>query len=158
MEIFLYGNISGQQYRVMLRLFSDSGLIDDSFQYTGGLWTSASLITFLIPLTSDLTLPKGDRIHISITNTTRRNNRPIYIVPVSGTEYSRTVIPALTVINVDQVVFYDAPYSGGSVITSAAPGQTVSIRAQISDPFGSFDIFSATLDFARPDGTFISKR
>jgi len=53
---------------------------------------------------------------------------------------SRVELPASTVINVDSITYYDAPYPAGNVISSAAPGQTVYIRATVSDPFGSYDI------------------
>jgi len=55
-------------------------------------------------------------------------------------------LPSKTVINVDTVLFYDAAYPGGVAITQINGGSTIYVRAVVSDPFGSFDITSATVD------------
>jgi uncharacterized repeat protein (TIGR01451 family) len=78
------------------------------------------------------------------------------VYPQSGGNSSRINLPATTVINVNPIVFYSAPYPGGSVLSSAATGSTVYIRAVVSDPFGSYDIVNApTIIIKNPSGTTI---
>jgi len=55
------------------------------------------------------------------------------------------VLPTTTVINVNSVAVYDAAYPGGSAIVTTLTGTTVYVRSVISDPFGSFDITSASI-------------
>jgi len=56
---------------------------------------------------------------------------------------SQISLPATSVINVDSLAVYDAAYSGGSQIVGAPNGQTVYVRAVVSDPFGAADIAPA---------------
>ncbi len=60
----------------------------------------------------------------------------------SNTAPSKLNLPTQTIINVDGVEFFDAPYPGGTSISSAGVGQTVYIRITVSDPFGAYDITS----------------
>jgi hypothetical protein len=62
---------------------------------------------------------------------------------------SRIEFPATTVINVDSIGTYSAAFNGGGVQTTFYPGANVFVRAQISDPFGSFDIGSARITHHR---------
>ena len=55
------------------------------------------------------------------------------------------MLNSATVVNVDSVQTFNAPYSGGAAQASFAIGSTVYVRAVISDPFGSFDIASARI-------------
>lgn len=90
----------------------------------------------------DKILPAGSTITLTIVNnTTGSSNRRIIVNP-NG---SFVNLPSNTVINVDSVQYYDAPYPGGSPITSTAPGPTVYVRAVVSDPFGSFDITTSNI-------------
>lgn len=103
----------------------------------------------LIPTSpGDQVLPAGSTITLSIVNNTAGNRR-IRVSP-SG---SFVNLPSNTVVNVDSVQFYDAAYPGGSPVTGAAPGSTVYVRSVVSDPFGSFDITSATIDILDPTAT-----
>jgi uncharacterized repeat protein (TIGR01451 family) len=63
---------------------------------------------------------------------------------------SRIEFPATTVINVDSIATYSAAFNGGAVQTTFYPGTNVFVRAQISDPFGSFDIGSARITIIDP--------
>jgi uncharacterized repeat protein (TIGR01451 family) len=92
---------------------------------------------------------------LTIENVTGQGNRRVFVHPEFNGAYSRVVLAADTVINVDQVAFYDAAFPSGNPITSAAPGQTVYIRATVGDPFGSFDITSAALLLEDPDGNIV---
>lgn len=87
----------------------------------------------------------------------RNNENPFFVTadirvypsPSSG-NYSNVNLPSQSIINVDSVSFYDAAYPGGSAVTTVAPGQTVYVRAAVSDPFGSYDIHGATLTMIDP--------
>lgn len=107
---------------------------------------------FAVPVTGDVTVPSGESILLSVYNW---GNGNLYVHPLHGGEHSRAALEARTVINVDQVAFYDAPYPGGAVITTASSAQTVYIRATVSDPFGSFDITSAALVLEDPTGAVV---
>ncbi|WP_426687819.1 beta strand repeat-containing protein [Rhodanobacter ginsengiterrae] len=57
-----------------------------------------------------------------------------------------------TVINVDSVNNYSAAYPAVTSKSSYAPGDTVYVRAVISDPFGSYDVRQATVTLTDPNG------
>ena len=107
---------------------------------------------FAVPVTGDVTVPAGESILLSVYNGA---NGLMYVHPLAGGEHSQVALESRTVINVDQVAFYDASYPGGSPITAALPGQTVHVRATVSDPFGSFDITSAILALEDAFGTTV---
>ena len=68
----------------------------------------------------------------------------------SSTYPSRVELPTTTVIKVESLTLYDAPDPDGVVLPNPANGQTVYIRAVVSDPFGPADISSATLNITDP--------
>jgi uncharacterized repeat protein (TIGR01451 family) len=105
--------------------------------------------TYALNLTTpgDKLLPAGSTVTLTIANnTTGSSNRRIIVTPPG----SFVNLPSKTVINVDSVAFYDAPYPGGAVITTVAPNTPVYVRAVVSDPFGSFDITSSTVTITDP--------
>jgi trimeric autotransporter adhesin len=63
---------------------------------------------------------------------------------------SRIEFPATTVINVDGISTWSAAFNGGVAQGTFYPGGNAFIRAQISDPFGSFDIGSALITIIDP--------
>jgi uncharacterized repeat protein (TIGR01451 family) len=68
---------------------------------------------------------------------------------------SRVELNTTTVINVDSVTTWSAAFNGGVAQGTFYPGATVFVRAQVSDPFGSFDISSATIELVNPAGTTV---
>lgn len=50
-----------------------------------------------------------------------------------------------TVVNVDSVSVYSAAYPSTATTTEWSPGDTMYIRADVSDPFGGYDVSAATL-------------
>lgn len=95
-------------------------------------------------------LPAGSTLTLTITNnTTGSSNRRVIVTP-NG---SLVNLPSLTVINVDDVRFYNAPWPGGTPVSAATPGTTVRVRAVVSDPFGSFDISATDVTLLDPNGT-----
>lgn len=82
----------------------------------------------------------------------------------SADGYSAVIINADTVINVDNIEVWSAPFndtnsdyvddSGATQITSSQPDTTLSVRASVSDPFGAFDITNANLTIQKNNGAF----
>jgi len=103
------------------------------------------LYTFTVPNAILHTVVAGQTLTLTITNLTGNGNRRIRVHPTSGGGNSRVRPIVNTVINVDSVEGYDAAFAGGSVPASFTPGETVFIRAAVSDPFGDFDITGAQL-------------
>ncbi|NNJ93291.1 MAG: hypothetical protein HKP57_00905, partial [Halobacteria archaeon] len=108
--------------------------------------------TYNLNLTSpgDKLLPAGSTITLTIVNnTTGSGNRRIIVTPTA----SFVNLPSKTVINVDSVQFFDAVYPAGAPLTTVTPNTPVFVRAVVSDPFGSFDITSATVTITDPTTT-----
>ncbi|MFK7795791.1 MAG: DUF11 domain-containing protein [Gammaproteobacteria bacterium] len=117
---------------------------------------TATVFTFLVPISADITLPTASTMTLTVTNVTSGGGgRQFYVLPENGGNNSRIELTSETVINIDSVEFYDAPHPGGSVITSLLPGETVYARAVVSDPFGAFDISSASISIIDPDSNSV---
>ena len=109
---------------------------------------SPALVNFVIPNPTAATFPPGSAFRITIAQTAPNvAGRTTLVYPVGATagNYSRVVLNSATVVNVDSVQTFSAPYSGGAAQASFAIGSTAYVRAVISDPFGSFDIASARI-------------
>jgi uncharacterized repeat protein (TIGR01451 family) len=100
-------------------------------------------------------LPAGATLQATINNVSGTSSRRIYVHPYWNGIHSRLTLEALTVIHVDQVAFFNAAYPGGTPMTSSAPGRPIFIRASVSDPFGSFDIAGAYLQWTNPLGGLV---
>ncbi len=102
-----------------------------------------------------LTLPAGTTIRVQVDNepVVGPGGQAVFVYPYSDAAplSSRAEIPATTVINIDTAATLDAP--GGSVQTSFAPGDTVYFEADVSDPFGTFDIAGVDWELFDPSGT-----
>jgi uncharacterized repeat protein (TIGR01451 family) len=109
-----------------------------------------TLFSFSLPNASAHTFPVGTTFTLTVTNAGTNN---ITIFPNGdGTagNNSRIEFNATTVVNVDSVQMYNATYNGGAVQATFYPGATVYVRAQVSDPFGSFDIGGARITIIDP--------
>ena len=130
---------------------TSTGTIGSSTQTLTTLPSSGSpaLVNFVIPNPTAATIfPIGSAFRITITQTAPNvAGRSTLVYPVGATagNYSRVVLNSATVVNVDSVQTFNAPYSGGAAQPSFAAGSTVYVRSVISDPFGSFDIASARI-------------
>lgn len=133
-----------------------------------------SVVTTLINQTGNntITLASGKSLFLSIQNTgSGGGDRSITLHITDGVDtslladgYSAVIINASTVINVDNISVWSAPYSdsngdyiddsGASIITSSQPDTTLSVRAEVSDPFGAFDISNANVKIEKSNGTF----
>ena len=119
---------------------------------------AAALFTFNIPHTTTQTCASGSAITLSITNTNAAGaGHYVYVYPAPATgEYSNVNILSQNVINVGSIGLYSAAYPGGSIVSSVITGNTVYIRAVVSDPFGSYDIVNVpTITIKNPSGTTI---
>jgi uncharacterized repeat protein (TIGR01451 family) len=105
-------------------------------------------VSFVLNLPTNTMLPAGSSLTLRIANQAG-SGRNIAITPFSTT-YSRVDLNSLTVINVDSVQSYNATYAGGAVTGSFNRGATMYVRAVVSDPFGSFDISSASITLRNP--------
>ena len=130
---------------IQVTLATSLGVIG-TFTQTVALNGTPAAHTFPVPIAADINLPSGSTISATVTNVTSvTGNATFRVFPVSGGNNSRVELTSETVINVDSIQFFDAPFPGGSAVTSFLPGATAYVRAVVSDPFGSFDITSATV-------------
>jgi trimeric autotransporter adhesin len=109
-----------------------------------------SLFSFTLPNAAVRNFPAGTTFTLTVA---QNGSNTVTVFPngngVAGNN-SRIEFPATTVINVDSVTTWNAAYNGGSTQGTFYPGQTVFIRAQVSDPFGSFDIRQARITIIDP--------
>jgi uncharacterized repeat protein (TIGR01451 family) len=106
------------------------------------------LVTFVIANPPTVTFPAGSAFQVTITQTAPNiANRTTLVYPVGAGagNYSRVVLNSATVIDVNSVQTFSAAYPGGAAQASFNYGSTVYVRAVVSDPFGSFDIASASI-------------
>ncbi len=100
-------------------------------------------------LGSDLTIPAG--AHFAVEITTNEPGVSFIILSDSANFPSQVALPTTTVIDIDTLEVYDAPYPGGEVQSGAYNDQAVYIRSAVYDPFGPADIVSATLQIISPE-------
>lgn len=116
-----------------------------------------TLTTTPAPWSTPITCAAGDRWVLTVIHNTVgsvNNNMRVYFYNTTVTpQRSQVGLPATTVINVDSIAYYDAPYPLGNLVTSVEPGDTVYVRATVSDPFGSYDINVGDTAASRPDIT-----
>jgi uncharacterized repeat protein (TIGR01451 family) len=112
--------------------------------------TTPALSSFSLPNATGHTFPVGTTFTLTVSQAGSNN---VIVYPngngVAGNN-SRIEFNATTVINVDSVQAFNAAYNGGAVQTTFYPGATVYVRAQVSDPFGSFDIGGARVTIVDP--------
>ncbi len=110
--------------------------------------SGTGLLTFSGTLPADVTIPAGQAIVAEII--TGQSGVSFQIDYDSQTKPSKISLPVSTFINIDTYAVYDAAYPNGSVITHAAPGATVYLRAVVSDPFGFNDITGLSITRTPP--------
>jgi len=115
--------------------------------------TTPTLFSFSLPNNAVRTFPVGTTFTLRVTNG-GSNNITVWPNGNGGAgNNSRIEFPATTVINVDSVTTWNAAFNGGALQDTFFPSASVFVRAQISDPFGSFDIGSARISIIDPAGT-----
>ncbi|MGB5260871.1 MAG: hypothetical protein WBO34_10175 [Gammaproteobacteria bacterium] len=143
---------NGQQRSFTLSLSSSAIGVFATQSFTNVDLNPTLTATYNLALTTpgDKLLPAGSTLTLTIVNnTTGSSNRRIIVTPPG----SFVNLPSKTVINVDSVQFFDAPFPGGSPLTAVTPNTPVFVRAIVSDPFGSFDITSASVTIIDPTAT-----
>jgi hypothetical protein len=136
-QFFLNGTNTGSS------ISGNSGNMD--FNVTGYTTRTANVDL------STTSFAAGDQLIVRVEN---RDTRDIQLTQLDGTSYSTVTLAATTVVNVDSVGFFSAQYPATATKAIWEPGDTVYIRADVSDPFGGFDVSAAnsTLALADADG------
>jgi hypothetical protein len=129
---------------------TSTGTIGSATQTLTTLPSSGSpvLVNFVLPNPAARTFPAGSAFRITIAQTApsiAARRTLVYPVGAAAGSFSRAVLNSATVVNVDSVQTFDAPYPGGAAQTSFGAGSTVYVRAVVGDPFGSFDIAAARI-------------
>ena len=93
----------------------------------------------------EISLVPGSEVAIKIANTATGNQNVRMDTLRSAGNYSKFDLPLSTLIRVEALDFYDAAYPASNKKNFYLPGETVFIRADVSDPFGSFDINGTNL-------------
>ena len=112
-------------------------------------------VTFNLPLLAPMTCPAGSAWGINVTNVGgARVGRDIIVMPVDPVSgaFSKVTLPSQNVINVDVVDIYSAASPAVTQLASYTTGDIAHVRAVVSDPFGSFDISSATVTIRDANG------
>jgi hypothetical protein len=132
---------------------SSLGTIDsDTISFTSATET---MRTFTLNA-SGVVAPVGSTFTLTVSNNSSNSaSRTVSLNPYNGANFSRVDLNSATVINVDSVQAYNAAFNGGAVQTTFYPGANVFIRAQVSDPFGSFDISGARITITDPAGATV---
>ena len=111
------------------------------------------MYTFTLNIPAGVTAPTGSAFRLIIHNNSNNSAaRTVTVTPFSGTNYSRVELNSATVINVNSVQTWNAAWNGGAQQGTFNPGNNVFVRATVSDPFGSFDISSASISIINPAG------
>ncbi len=108
---------------------------------------------FTIPAT---TITAGNSLNLRIVNSQGNTTRRVYVygrynvtganICLTSANCSKITFNSNTVVNVDSVDFYTTAWPGTTPKTGAwEPGDTVYIRADVSDPFGGYDVSGANL-------------
>lgn len=99
-------------------------------------------------LSSNVSIASGQAITYAVTNNATTNSFQIDFD--SSSKPSSISLPTTTIISVNSLGFYAAAYPGATAAASALSGQTVYIRATVSDPFGSNDVNRCLLTITDP--------
>ncbi len=117
-----------------------------------GSTTTASEESFSLGNAVPRTFPAGTVFTLTVRNNSNNSVTLWHNGDGDPGNNSRIELDSQVVINVDSVQTYNAAFPGGVLTSTFVPGNTVFVRAQISDPFGSFDISSARITLVDPNG------
>ena len=137
--------------------YSETKIFDGTAVNNPYLPTTPILVAFNnLTIASNHTCATGQTWNLTVrNNSTGTGTRNVIVYPVSGGNNSYISLPSLSIINVDSVNSYIATYPSMSTPVNGYfnGGQTVYVRAVVSDPFGSFDITSASIIITDPTGS-----
>lgn len=100
--------------------------------------SSAGTLSWTGALAGNVTIPAGQAVVLEVTSS--QSGVAFTIQYDSTTKPSKIKLPTTTVIDITSFGIYDAAYPGGALLTGTTNGQTVYVRATVSDPFGTADI------------------
>jgi uncharacterized repeat protein (TIGR01451 family) len=153
--LYLSSSAAGTSSTTVSLQCSSGGTILTQTQAALALSTTAQLYTFDLQIAANLTCNAGNSWVLTVANGSATRTTTVY--PVSGTNVSNVSLPSLNVISVSSVNYYSTAYPGVTTPGFFMPGSTVYVRAVITDPFGSYDITSATVTIKDPNNvTMIS--
>jgi trimeric autotransporter adhesin len=136
----------GSSRNFTLTLTSSSGFTTTNTQsVTIDSGTTPSQETFTLPNAAARTFPPGTTFTLTVRNNSGNAVTLFHDGNGGAGNNSRIEFDASTVVNVDSVTTWNAAFNGGATQGTFYPGQTVYIRAQVSDPFGAFDIGGANI-------------
>jgi uncharacterized repeat protein (TIGR01451 family) len=145
------GGGGGTSRNFTVTLTSSSGFSSTlTSSVTIGSTTTPSQETFALPNGAAQTFPAGTTFTLTVRNNSGNAVTLFHDGNAAAGNNSRIEFDATTVVNVDSVLTYDAAFNGGTAQATFYPGANVFVRAQVSDPFGSFDIGSARITIIDP--------
>ena len=121
---------------------------------TYGLVSGVNTLTWSGTLSTNVTIPSGTAVSLIVSNA--QSGVTYNLEYDSSTRPAKINLPTTTVIKINSLGLYDAPYPGGNLITAAANGATVYVRTAVSDPFGSYDITSLGYSITGPSSYSLS--
>ncbi|MBI4722814.1 MAG: hypothetical protein HY769_07470, partial [Candidatus Stahlbacteria bacterium] len=151
----LYINTSGvnKSINVVLQYYHPStGTVTLGSQAQNVNTTTPTLINYYIELASSPTIPAGGKMILRIDNpASPAGNIYIYRGNASGQYRSRIELTTTTYIEIDWIKTYRG--QSGPEVSVFSDNDSVTTRAELSDPFGSFDIVQARITITNPLGT-----
>ncbi|WP_333809764.1 beta strand repeat-containing protein, partial [Flavobacterium sp.] len=119
------------------------------FNSNSATWNSTNnTFTWTGTVPSDVTIPSGQAVTLAIESDL--TSATFKIDYDSNTKPSYVELPTSTYINVSNIAVYNAPYPGGSIVTSGSANQTYYVRTTVTDPFGSSDITGESVAITGP--------
>ncbi len=107
--------------------------------------TTAAVKTFNVTIPAT-TINAGSGLNLRVNNGNTTATREVWVYArTSAANYSRLSFATSTVISVDSVALYSAAYPSTATKTGWQAGDVVYVRADISDPFGGYDVSGARL-------------
>jgi uncharacterized repeat protein (TIGR01451 family) len=146
--LFLAGSNNNTSVTVSLVDLAPDGSTVTIGSTTLTVGTALAAYTFSIASGNHQLLP-GHFMRLSLA--TSASNRTATLYFDSAAHNSRVEVISTNFINVEWARTYDSAYPGGVARSSFVVGAPVYIRARASDPFGSYDVTTATLNISGID-------
>ncbi len=158
------GSTTTTTRNVYVKLFKRVGVTDTQIGGQSGTVTFSS--TTLAKQSFTITAPSfgtagnlavGDQLVLRIYNDsdTGGNDRSILFQQFNAGSGSTVTISTPTVVHVDSVGVYSAAYPATTQVASYGQGDTLYVRATVSDPFGFADISGGSIAIKNPGGTTV---
>ncbi|MGN6112792.1 MAG: beta strand repeat-containing protein [Luteimonas sp.] len=159
------GSTTTTTRNVYIKLFKRVGATDTQIGGQSNTVTFSS--TTLAKQTFTITAPSfgtagnlaaGDKLVMRIYNDsdTGGNDRSVLFQQYNAGSGSTLTISTPTVVHVDSVTIYSAAYPATTQAASYGIGETLYVRASVSDPFGSADISGGSISIKNPGGSTVA--